>query len=202
MKESHLPILNEAACIYFGSLAQRSENGFFHIQQLLTHVPSSSACFYDINLRPDCFSENAITKSLSKATILKLNENELEVCRQIFQWDGNSKTVIYRLMEKFHLEQVILTKGASGSSLFKKDGVYQSGPVGMKTMSDSVGAGDAFAAMFCACTLNNWKPENALLGASKFASRICEIKGAIPESPEFYAPFKEMIKKRSPHGII
>jgi fructokinase len=60
-------------------------------------------------------------------------------------------------------------------------------------MADSVGAGDAFAAMFSACTLTGQPPEKSLAAASEFASRICEIPGAIPESAAFYAPFKKKL---------
>jgi fructokinase len=57
---------------------------------------------------------------------------------------------------------------------------------------DSVGAGDAYAAMLAAGLLEKWRPEEILERASLFASRVCEIKGAIPDSDSFYEPFKSL----------
>ena len=72
-------------------------------------------------------------------------------------------------------------------------------PTAVKSMADSVGAGDAFAAMYCACILKKWEPDYSLSAASLFAARICEISGAIPESPAFYVPYKNMINKKDFH---
>jgi fructokinase len=60
------------------------------------------------------------------------------------------------------------------------------------TVVDSVGAGDAFAAMLVAGLIKKWRPAEILERASLFASRVCEIKGAIPESATFYEPFKAL----------
>jgi hypothetical protein len=42
--------------------------------------------------------------------------------------------------------------------------------------------------------IKGWEPARMLSMASMFASRICEIRGAIPESREFYEPIKKMIQ--------
>ena len=57
---------------------------------------------------------------------------------------------------------------------------------------DSVGAGDAYAAMLAAGLLKGWQPEEILRKASMFATRVCEIKGAIPDSASFYEPLKPL----------
>jgi len=59
---------------------------------------------------------------------------------------------------------------------------------------DSVGAGDAYAAMLAAGILRQWHPETIVHRASLFASQICKIEGAIPESVSFYEPFTGIIK--------
>ncbi len=206
IKKSHLPRLNSAACLYFGSLVQRSPKGRFHIQQFLHHMPLSGTCLYDINLRPGCYTDEVIKESLNHATILKLNLDELKICKQIFApktktetettTTTETNTFVRQLMDRFNIARVVLTKGAGGSNLYNKNNMYQSNPSPVKTMADSIGAGDAFAAMFCACTLKKWEPKPSLLAASLFASRICEINGAIPESPAFYAPYIKMIHKK------
>ena len=201
MAKSHLPALKEADCLYFGTLAQRSPKGCFRIQQFLQNMPESGIRFYDINLRPDCYTKTAIEKSLARATILKLNEDELEECRRIFSSKQGGDPLVRRLMQHFGISQVIVTKGSGGSRLYHKNGFYPSHPAPVKKISDSVGAGDAFAAMFCAGTLKKWHPGQSLLAASDFAARTCEISGAIPESAAFYAPYIKMINPRKSHDI-
>ena len=66
---------------------------------------------------------------------------------------------------------------------------------------DSVGAGDAYAGMLAAGILNNWPPQDIVERASLFASRICEIKGAIPASAFFYEPFRPLFGGSSENAI-
>ncbi len=60
---------------------------------------------------------------------------------------------------------------------------------------DSVGSGDAFAAILSIGILNKWEPELILERASEFAYDICNVKGAIPDNIEFYNRFKEKFSK-------
>lgn len=202
MKNVHLPMVDAADCLYFGSLAQRRAKGRFHVQQFLQHMRPAGIRFYDINLRPDCYTEKAIKQSLTHTTILKLNIDELETCKQMFDSPVADDPFVRHLMERFKISQVILTKGSDGSTLYAEKGMLHSHPAPVKTMSDSVGAGDAFAAMFCACTLKKQDPAQALFTASDFASRICEISGAIPPSDAFYTPYQTLIDRRSLHEVV
>ena len=93
-------------------------------------------------------------------------------------------------METHSIGTVSLTKGELGSELFTNQGCISSEPAEAIKVVDSVGAGDAYAAMLVAGLLKKWQPEKILERTSLFASRICEIKGAIPDSASFYEPFK------------
>ena len=191
IKNSHAPLLNAADCLYFGTLSQRRSYGQRQIQQFLEHMPVSGICFYDINLRPAGYTKPAILESFARITILKLNEDELDVCRQMLAMAATGDALVRQLLAQFDISQVILTKGSDGSVLYTKNQRLESAPAPVRHMADSVGAGDGFSAMFCACTLIGQPPEQALFSASEFASRICEIAGAIPETADFYTPFKD-----------
>jgi fructokinase len=54
---------------------------------------------------------------------------------------------------------------------------------------DTVGAGDAFSAVFIVGLLREWEISLTLRRAHRFAAAICQIRGAIPEDKEFYKPF-------------
>ena len=190
--EYHSALTNAAQMIYFGSLVQRSKAGCENLQTFLSLGASETSNFYDINLRPGCFNNAIVEKSLQKTHILKLNSDELEKLKQMLALKIDNEEFVYHLMETRSIKSVSLTKGESGSDLFTVHGSFTSKPAEAIKVVDSVGAGDAYAAMLAAGLLKKWRPEEILERASLFASRVCEIKGAIPESANFYEPFKAL----------
>jgi fructokinase len=97
-------------------------------------------------------------------------------------------------MDKYALNTVAITKGEKGSELYTKSGSFHSKTNRVSSIIDTVGAGDAYSAMLAAGILKGWKPSRMLSLASMFALRICEIRGAIPESRDFYKSIKKMVE--------
>jgi fructokinase len=192
--EYHSSLINTAQMVYFGTLAQSSKAGFENLQAFISHNDPETLNLYDINLRPGCHSHLIIENSLSKTDILKLNSEELDKLRQMLFLDMNKEKFVDHLREKYSISSVSLTKGESGSELFTDQGRFNSEPAAAITVVDTVGAGDAYAAMLAAGLLKKWRPEEILEGALLFASRVCEIEGAVPESASFYEPFKALIE--------
>ena len=190
--EYHSNLISAAQIIYFGSLVQRSKAGCENLQPFISHSASETLNFYDINLRPGCYNNTIIEKSLIKSDILKLNTGELGKLKQMLSLKLSNDDLVYHLMETQSISTVSLTKGESGSELFTNQGCFNSEPAEAIKVVDSVGAGDAYAAMLAAGLLEKWRPEEILERASLFASRVCEIKGAIPDSASFYEPFKAL----------
>ena len=193
LPDKHVSLMDTANVIYFGTLVQRSSQGFKNIQKLMGLRRSDSLCFYDINLRQNCYSDKVILSSLGHADLLKLNEEELEECKRIFRFSKDDAFIPF-LMDKYALNTIAVTKGDQGSELYTKDGRFHSKTYPVSSIVDAVGAGDAYSAMLAVGTIKGWKPDRTLSMASMFASRICKIRGAIPESREFYDPVKEMMK--------
>jgi fructokinase len=190
--ESHSGLIESARLIYFGTLVQRSEAGCKNIQAFMSRRSSETTNFYDINLRPGCYNDAIIEKSLLKTDILKLNTDELGKLKQMLLSKINDEAFVHNLMATHSIRTVLLTKGGLGSELFTNQGRFSSKPAEAIKVVDSVGAGDAYAAMSAAGMLKNWQPQEILNQASLFASRICEIKGAIPDSASFYETFKSL----------
>jgi fructokinase len=190
--EYHANLINQARVIYFGSLVQRGEAGCENLQAFISRNASKKLNFYDINLRPGCYNKDIIEKSLSKTDILKLSTGELEKLMQMRSLKMETKQFVHYLMKTHSIQTVSLTKGELGSDLFTNQGSFSADSADVIKVVDSVGAGDAYAAMLAAGILKNWRPQEILERAALFASRICEIKGAIPESSSFYEPFKPL----------
>ncbi|MGD9412725.1 MAG: carbohydrate kinase [Desulfobacterales bacterium] len=188
----HANLIDEARIIYFGSLVQRTEAGCENLQAFISHNSSKILNFYDINLRPGCYNNDIIEKSLLKTDILKLNTDELEKLMHMRSLKMENEKFVHYLVKTHSIQTVSLTKGESGSELFTNQGSFSADSADVIKVVDSVGAGDAYTAMLAAGMLKNWSPQVILERASLFASRICEIKGAIPESSSFYEPFKPL----------
>ena len=174
--------------IYFGTLAQRTASGFNQLQTFLIKRDPATKCFYDINLRPGNFSNENILASLQKTDILKLNDEELDHIRAMFRLNHDDTGLSRWLIEHFAIEIVCLTKGPAGSAIITADD-YNSATVPDFEIVDTVGAGDAYAAMLAVGWLKGLSFKTILSMATDFSARICRIKGAVPEDPEFYEPF-------------
>jgi fructokinase len=180
----------ESDLIYFGTLIQRTPRGFATLHNALAKRKSGSLLMYDINIRKGCYSKMTILESLKKCDIFKLNEGELKEISGMFSLKGSADDRIRKIMENYAINMVSLTCGSSGSYLFSRNaGCCYAGPESGITIKDTVGAGDGYAAMLCAGLLQGWKPQNIVEKASLFASRICEIEGAISEQDSFYEKF-------------
>jgi len=195
LPETFSKLIDSARLLYFGTLSQRTARGFKQIQRFLNQKHPDCTSFYDINLRPGCYSPEVIQASLNNTDILKLNIDELRECKRLLGVDQSDSSFIRHLMAEYFIETVSLTKGSDGSELFTSEGINRAASEPSESLVDTVGAGDAYAAMLAAGTLKKWPPLKTLSMAAAFASRICTIEGALPESTKFYEPLREQIQR-------
>jgi fructokinase len=189
--ETYQLINEETDCLYFGSLAQRSKTSRFTIHNMLN---KKIKYFCDLNIRQNFYDEKVITKSISAANVLKLNIDELKLINDLLLSEKfNTEVIAKKIMKSYNVELIAVTKGAEGSTLFfneEKDDCKTSS----STVVDTLGAGDAFAAIVCVGYIRNWKLAKMNLLANEFANQICKIKGALPETDEVYERLKEKFK--------
>jgi len=77
---------------------------------------------------------------------VKLNDEESSVISEFFRLTGDEEAQMRALAGRFALKGVALTKGGNGSSLLLRDEyISQSG--NQVQVTDTVGAGDSFAAV-------------------------------------------------------
>lgn len=177
---------------YFGTLAQRNVESRLALDTFL----SDTKCprFLDINLRAPWYDKHMIRRSLLRAEIVKLNDEELKIIYEMFDSKLNTdKDRALFLMNKFDLNQLFITYGKNGASAISKNGV-ETKAVGQaldSALVDTVGAGDAFSAVCIIGILLNWPTETILTRAGTFASAVCTIRGAAPETHAFYLPYIE-----------
>lgn len=183
--------------IYFGSLLQRTDSGFRAIQKTLSQKPVGTRCLYDINLRPNCYNKKIISASLKHADVLKLNNDELHVLKDMYNSHLDENAFTCMLREKYKISMIAVTYGSNGSKLFTANGTNEISILPLEEFKDSVGAGDAYTAILAIGYLQNWPYGTILTEASSFASKICAIKGAIPGDDRIYESFKHQIKRHN-----
>ena len=183
---------NEAECLYFGTLAQRNKVSRTTLQSLLN---KRIKYFYDVNIRQYFYSEEILFQSLKNANAVKLNLDELKLLHKIFLGgDFDLHTSSKLLMEKFSIELLAVTKGADGSVLFRGEETDEHKSE-VQNVIDTVGAGDAFASIFCIGYLNNWDLKRINKLANEFAAEICLINGALPNDDKIYERYKKEIER-------
>lgn len=174
---------------YYGTLAQRTPMGHSLVKTVLENLPPPALTFCDINLRPECWTRAVVDQSMTAADILKLSHEELDIL--VPDKEGALEDRAASLLSPQGPSRIILTRGKKGSLWVSGQGAVHSGPDQNPHLkiSDTVGAGDAYAAMAAAAHLSGIEDDRAMAMAHEFAAGICQIKGALPPDRTFYSPF-------------
>ncbi|MEO6824336.1 MAG: PfkB family carbohydrate kinase [Nitrosospira sp.] len=176
--------------VYFGTLAQRA-NSHRALRHMLRAVGGKR--FFDVNLRDPWVSAERLRWSLQHADIVKANDTELERIVELIDLDAASpEEQVKALVQRYQLDGLLITRGEAGAwwiDNFGEQTAMATDPVA--GIRDTVGAGDAFSAIFMLGLLHNWTMQVTLRRAQHFAGAICQIRGAVPEHDDFYRPFLE-----------
>lgn len=172
--------------VCFGTLAQREEISRTTINRFLDQMPDGNKQYkiFDMNLRQDFYTREILTQSLRKCNILKLNDEELAIIRQMFGYPSlDTQSVCNTLRSDYDLEILILTCGVNGSYVFTSEGnsFYETPRIQVR---DTVGAGDSFTATFCAALLKNRNLREAHRLAVEVSAYVCTQDGAMPPLPD------------------
>ena len=183
-------IIADTDCLYFGTLAQRSELSRKTIQSFFNR---GLKYFADLNLRQNYYDEEILSASLKAADFIKVNYEEMHILNDIIlQSEYHTEKVAYELMEKFEINMIAVTRGKDGSSIFENGKRYDHSNVDVKVV-DTTGAGDAFAAVLCVGYLHGLEIPYINKLANDFASEICQFEGALPKYDRIYESFRELM---------
>lgn len=176
-------IAKETQAVCFGTLAQRDAVSRSTILQFLDTMPVDSVKIYDINLRQHWYSKEIIEDSLQRSTILKINDEELVVVREMMGQQALDTVEFCRyLLDTYALKLVILTCGVEGSYVVTaNECLFQGTP--KVEVADTVGAGDSFTSAFCVAYLKQLPLAQAHKLAVDVSAYVCTQSGAMPELP-------------------
>ena len=183
----------DADAICFGSLAQRSAASRETIYRFLRAARPDAVRLFDVNLRhgggespPAFYSPDVLDISLRRATLVKLNDDELPHVARLLGLevtdDEDDETTARRLLDVYELALVCVTRGARGSLLVteEKAVAHPGYPV---QVADTVGAGDAFAAAVVHHWLRGASLEAIGDAANRLGAYVATQAGATPPLP-------------------
>jgi fructokinase len=173
-------MVSSAGAVCFGTLSQRMPGGRRALEQALAARPKGCPRVCDLNLRPGEQDRELVAWALENADLIKLNEREE---RQLEAMFGVSDVVGWLLGDPGR-QQVALTRGAGGCSLFTAAGERIDQP-GFPAVpgGDTVGCGDAFTAVWVDRVLSGAALPRAIESACRYAAFVASRLGATPAVP-------------------
>lgn len=180
-----LPPPGSNGLLYHGTLAAWSEGTRRTLDEIQrqTRLP----VFMDVNLRAPWWRRETLSGWLERATWVKLNLDELE---RLEPGQGSPAEVAARFRSRLGLRHVVLTLGEQGALAVDSRGNCRAvGAVHDTKVVDTVGAGDAFAAVMILGELAGWDLDESLARAGALAGAVCGLRGATTTDHSFYHRF-------------
>jgi fructokinase len=166
--------------VCFGSLAQRSPVSASTIERFLNHMPDTALCICDANLRQPHFNSETLQRSFQHADIVKVNSAELEQIAVLLKMDGGAEDQLaQKLLERFGLKLVCVTRGGQGSLIVSSDRVIVNNGFSVK-VADPIGAGDAFTACLAHYYVRGADLDEIGERANRFGAWVASQIGATP----------------------
>lgn len=173
--------------LYHGSLALRN-----HVsRQALEDLKHSwqGLVFLDVNLRAPWWQADDVWQWIGAADWLKLNDEELQI---LLPGEQSMPDKMLFLQQRHRLQGLVVTCGSQGALALTADGEFADiAPAGNIEVVDTVGAGDAFAAVLLLGIAEHWPLSLTLQRAQDFASALVGQRGATVADPLFYLKFVE-----------
>jgi fructokinase len=168
--------------LYFGTLAQRSENNKKTLEKIMANC-EFSFIFCDVNLRKPNYDEESVKTCVENATILKFSEEEALELQSVLYGENvmGIKPFIKKLTSDFpNIKMVIATMGDKGSLVYKTDsGEEFFAPIIPVKVVSTVGAGDNYSATFLTEYLRGKEITECMKKASEVSAKIVSQKGAL-----------------------
>lgn len=166
---------HECAVLYHGTLALRAADS----RRALEHLKSKGTApvFMDVNIREPWWDRDLGLALADDASWVKLNAEEL---MRLVENDDDIQALAERFLRKHDLAGIIVTLGEEGAMALSASGdSARADPRRGVEVVDTVGAGDAFAAVMLLGIVNDWPLKTSVMRAQEFASEIVKNRGAV-----------------------
>ncbi len=180
---------------YFNTLIQRRSVSKKALTKILDSVRFKNI-FCDVNIRPGCCNSESLDLCLSRATIVKISDEEAHFTSDFGLVDRDKP-----LPEELHrvysnLRLLVYTMGKKGSRVydFESGKIYDSGTPANVPVVSTVGAGDCYSASFLHTYLSGSTIEESMRTATERSNIVVAHTEAIPE---LFLKEYRLIRKKS-----
>jgi fructokinase len=171
--------------LYHGSLIARERTSDRALRTL--REKTGAPIFVDINLRRPWWSVENVSSLIRGARWVKLNTDELRVLSdRSAAGAAGFELAAAELARRHGVDELVVTCGDRGAFVWLGGRSVAGRPPAAVDVVDTVGAGDAFSAVWIAGLLDGWDTETTLIRALDFAAAICGLRGATTDDRELY----------------
>ena len=139
---------------------------------------------FAIDLYRFAWNHQDVMASVRRARWVKVNQAELDLLS-----GGSDAAAAEAFRVDNGLDAVIVTRGGRGAMVAEGGGTVEAAPPAEVQVVDSVGAGDAFSAVFILGLAKSWPIGMTLERAVEFAAAVCTVSGATIGDRGFYSKF-------------
>ena len=167
--------------IYMGTLLQTEPDSEERIRYLVEHLPHVR-WFYDMNLRVGHWNLSLVERLCEVTSVLKLNEAEAETLASLSGMVGEKyslESFCSAWAKRFNIDVICVTLGPDGCCIYSEGKIGRFGGYPIK-VSDTVGAGDAFAAAFLHGYHQGWPISECAGFANALGALVASRPGATP----------------------
>lgn len=170
--------VRQSDCFIYGSLSARNVQSR---KTLIALLEEATFNVFDVNLRYPHYEAHTLELLLGQANLLKINQHELvEVTKLLgLSTADEEERLVKNLMNRFAIEQVIVTKGKRGAWFYSGSTKIFQGAKDVD-VQDTIGCGDAFLAAFLWGYLHDEPVEVSLKKAVAMGSFIASKTGGCP----------------------
>ncbi|KLI29007.1 PfkB family carbohydrate kinase [Brachyspira hyodysenteriae] len=162
---------------YFNILSQRNEKSYNTLKTIFKNINAKyRVC--DVTFRKNYYTKEKIKESLEFINILKINDDELAVIKELFypSLQNDNEVLLKAINKDFNIDYIFLTLGAAGASvLYNNEYIFN--PSKKVNVIDTVGAGDSFCAALSYAILRGLDINNILKFASSVSEEMVKVKG-------------------------
>jgi fructokinase len=168
--------VRQAGVLVFGSLACRSPQTR---NTLLDLLDLAGQGVFDVNLRAPFYSQELLKLLLNRASLVKMNDEELEIIAAWHGLKGHASDQLISLAGLYELDGLIVTRGARGAAFFDGTRLHEHPGFPVK-VQDTIGSGDAFLAAFLMKMLHQAPAADCLAFACATGALVASRSGGTP----------------------
>jgi fructokinase len=204
LDDGMLEVVEEADCLCFGTLIQRTETSRETLSALLRRFQGPYRLL-DINLRRNCYTEQTLRSSLDQADILKMNEEEAPALAMLYGIEDPEHDqvalplAVSKIVDGVELEACVCTLGPRGALACGADGRPVYLPTYYVDVEDPCGSGDAFTAGFIHMLLEGRELVDAVRYGNAMGALVAAQKGAT--QPVSEGEIREIMSSGKPDRI-